>query len=190
MRYQTAFRITASWLHQAYSCDEWLERQCQKLCDFVLLNVDGDCSFEDLDNLLTNFSMHDQHEFSMNIPWEQSCRDKPEENVASSASLNKEAKDKRRKEKKRGSLPSPASRLQRQGEACAASNKKAMVQHMQKERAQHTSLLVEHRHQPATASTAAPSATSLVQPKQAAAMGLHKLQRKGTNSKTTRQTSQ
>ena len=71
-------------------------------------------------------------------------------------------------QRKRKNFPSPASSQQRQGEA-AASKKRTVVQHLLEERAQHPSLLVEHRHQPAAA-PAAPTRKSLVLPKPAAAM--------------------
>ena len=48
--------------------------------NFVLLNLDGACSFEDLDNLLaTYFSMHDQQVFSLTNPWDKTCKDKQDE---------------------------------------------------------------------------------------------------------------
>ena len=48
--------------------------------DFVLLNLDGDSSFGDLDTLLAIYvSMHVQHESSLDSLWDRACRDKPEE---------------------------------------------------------------------------------------------------------------
>ena len=48
--------------------------------DFVLLNLDGDSSFGDLDTLLAIYvSMHVQHESSLDGLWDRACRDKPEE---------------------------------------------------------------------------------------------------------------
>ena len=47
---------------------------------FALLNLDGDGSFEDLDNLLAPyFSMHDQQALSLNNPWNRNCKDKSAE---------------------------------------------------------------------------------------------------------------
>ena len=49
---------------------------------FVLLNLNGDSNFSDLDNLLALYvSMHDQHEFSLESPKNRACRDKPEREV-------------------------------------------------------------------------------------------------------------
>ena len=48
--------------------------------DLVLLNLDGNCSFEDLDNLLTTYlSMHDKQVFSSPNPWDRTCNDKQKE---------------------------------------------------------------------------------------------------------------
>ena len=48
--------------------------------NFVLLNLDSDCSFEDLDNLLASyFSMHDRQVFSLTNPWDKTCKDKHKE---------------------------------------------------------------------------------------------------------------
>ena len=45
--------------------------------NFVLLNLHGNCSFEDLDNLLTTYlSMHDKQVFSLPNPWDRTCNDK------------------------------------------------------------------------------------------------------------------
>ena len=47
--------------------------------NFVLLNLNGDSSFSDLDNLLALYvSMHDQHESSLDNSKDKVCRDKPE----------------------------------------------------------------------------------------------------------------
>ena len=48
--------------------------------NFVLLNLDGDSSFSDLDNLLAvNASMQNQHESSLHSSSDRACVDKPEE---------------------------------------------------------------------------------------------------------------
>ena len=48
--------------------------------DFVLLNLDGDSSFGDLDTLLAIYvSMHVPHESSLDSLSDRACRDKPEE---------------------------------------------------------------------------------------------------------------
>ena len=92
--------------------------------DLVLLNLDGDCSFEDLDTLLnTYFSMHEKQVFSLTNPWDRTCRDKREETCTgkgqeSNPSFKQQlGEGGQRQEKKRGSLPSPASSLRRRGEA-------------------------------------------------------------------------
>ena len=48
---------------------------------FVLLSLDSDSSFGDLDSLLATYfsNIHDQHESSLNSLWDRACRDKPEE---------------------------------------------------------------------------------------------------------------
>ena len=45
--------------------------------NFVLLHLESGCSFEDLDNLLAEYSsMHDRQVFSLTIPWDKACKDK------------------------------------------------------------------------------------------------------------------
>ena len=68
---------------------------------FVLLNLDSDSSFGDLDNLLARYSMHDQHESSFD-----SLQDIAQRHVRfrSLDSLTMEAKEKRGKEKETASL--------------------------------------------------------------------------------------
>ena len=47
--------------------------------NFVLLNLDGDSSFSDLDNLLAkDVSMHDQHESSLDSAKDRACKKKQE----------------------------------------------------------------------------------------------------------------
>ena len=45
--------------------------------NFVLLHLESGCSFEDLDNLLAEYSsMHDRQVFSLTTPWDKACNDK------------------------------------------------------------------------------------------------------------------
>ena len=154
---------------------------------FVLLQLDGDSSFGDLDSLLGKYfkNTYVQRESSLNSVWDKAWRDKQKgkskgkgkkPNPYYKQKLDKggEGKGKRRErpgkrqtsQRKRRSFPSPASSQQRQGET-TTSKKGTMVRHMLEERAQYPSLLVEH--QPAAA-TAAPTSTSLVLPQPATAM--------------------
>ena len=78
--------------------------------DFVLLDLDGDSSFGDLDTLLAIYvSMHVQHEYSLDSLWDRACRDKPEETyVCFKQELEQGGKSKPNKGKGEAYPPQPS----------------------------------------------------------------------------------
>ena len=72
----TAFRRTASSLIKLIAVVNGLEGSVRNL---VLLNLDSDSSFGDLDSLLARYvDTHDQHESSLDSLCDRACEDKPE----------------------------------------------------------------------------------------------------------------
>ena len=153
----------------------------------VLLQLDGDSSFGDLDSLLQKYfnNTYVQTESSLNSLWDKAWRDKNQAKEQRGKG-NKEGKGKKLnpyyKQQKldaggkdknkgkgkgkgkpskgiRGSLPIPASIQQGQGKAATASQQPKMVQHMLQKGASCTSLLVESGSLPAAAT--APERSSL-----------------------------
>ena len=150
--------------------------------DFVLLNLDGDSSFGGLDTLVVIYvSMHVPHESSLDSLSDRACRDKPEETC-----FKQEGEQKSKPTKGKGeAYPPQPSAYKGKGEASTASDKEAMVQYMLEERAQNPSLLVEQQPE---ASTAAPTAPSLVQIQTSRSVRLQKLHRRDLTIQSTRQT--